>query len=89
VISLSQQYILEIVEWRVLEFTIVKGTYMEATHLQTIQKYEPIRDQARGIASKALPQHLRGMLRLSAVDFRAVAAFNILDTTQEREVDWN
>ena len=72
-----------------LKFTIVKGTYMEATHLQTIQKYEPIRDQARDIASRALPQHLRGMLRLSAVDFRAIAAFNILDATQEREVDWN
>ena len=62
---------------------------MHATYLQTIHKYDEYRKQARELASRILPGHLKDKIILSAVDFKALAAFKAIDAAEERVVDWD
>ena len=62
---------------------------MQATHLHTINKYDELRNKARELASKTLPQHLKGKLRLDSVDYKAIAAFKVIDKTCDRLVNWD
>ncbi len=62
---------------------------MLATHKQVTVKYEDARQNARKIAEEALPQHLKGKLKLKGVDRAALAAFSVWQSIPERKVDWD
>jgi len=62
---------------------------MQAEHLDTIRRYDDPRSQARTLAENGLPMHLKGKLKLSSVDHRALAAFRALQDSDDRVVDWD
>jgi hypothetical protein len=61
---------------------------MQSSHLKTIQRYNEPRKQARELAKKGLPPHLKS-LKLKAVDNIALIAFKALRKTAQRDVDWD
>lgn len=62
---------------------------MRNDHKLTIKKYSEVREQARELAHESLPNHLKQVLSLEAINSKAISAFNILDNTEDRKVDWN
>jgi len=61
---------------------------MLLSHLETIQRYDEARIQARELAKKGLPRHLQS-LTLAPVDNAALVAFRTLDKKTQRIVDWD
>jgi hypothetical protein len=62
---------------------------MQASHIATIGKYDKYRAQAREIAEANLPTHLKGVLNISGISHKELAAFKCWQTMPERKVDWN
>ena len=61
---------------------------MQLSHLKTIQRYDEPRKQARDLAKKGSPPHLKS-LKLAPVDKKAIIAFRTLSNETERSVDWD
>ena len=62
---------------------------MQKTHIDTIDKYEKYRFQARGLAESNLPSHLQKDLTISNIGHKEMAAFRTWQGEPERKVDWN
>jgi len=62
---------------------------MLASHFNTINRYNEPRKQARELAKSALPNNLKRILSLSAVDHKALAAFRTLQDSQDRLENWD
>jgi len=61
---------------------------MQLSHFKTIQRYDESRKQARELAKKGLPRHLK-RLTLAPVDNFALIAFRAIDKEAHRTVDWD
>ncbi|GLQ32843.1 hypothetical protein [Litoribrevibacter albus] len=61
---------------------------MQASHIQTIKRYDEHRDDARVIAKTSLPPHLHS-LQLKGIDSKALNASKAWERMEERKVDWN
>ncbi len=48
---------------------------MQASHIATLGKYDKYRAQARELAATSLPPHLNGVLDISGITHRELAAF--------------
>ena len=61
---------------------------MQPSHLNTINRYEKFRLEARTIAKDNLPNYLK-RLSLKGIDTRTIAAFRVWQQMPERKVDWD
>ena len=62
---------------------------MQASHVETIRKYEDLGSKAREMASRSMPRHLLGKITLDSIDHRALAAFKAIEASQDRAVSWD
>ena len=62
---------------------------MLASHLNTINRYNEPRIQARELAKRALPSNLKKILSFAAVDHRALSAFRTLQDNESRIETWD